>query len=30
MREEEIVRAIEFLKSAPVKDVSFDDRIKFL
>ena len=30
MREEEILRALEFLKSAPVKDVPFEDRAKFL
>ncbi len=30
MREQEIQRALEFLKSAPVKDVPLDEKIKFL
>ena len=30
MREEEIQRALEFLKSAPVKDVPFEERFNFL
>lgn len=30
MREDEIARAIEFLKSAPVKDIPVEERTKFL
>jgi hypothetical protein len=30
MREDEIARALEFLKSAPVKDISVEERTKFL
>jgi hypothetical protein len=30
MREDEIARALEFLKSEPVKDIPIDERTKFL
>ena len=30
MREEEVQRGLEFLRSAPVKDIPVDDRLKFL